>query len=131
LAQFQDGKTIYESICIGCHQADGNGLNLVAPPLRKSEWVTGDPVRAIKIVLCGLEGPITVAGKTYQVPDIQPVMPGLKDSPEFDDQKLAAVLTYVRNAWGNKASPVAAKDVSAQRAILKDRSEPFAAEDLQ
>jgi hypothetical protein len=54
----------------------------------------------------GVMGPIEVLGKTYTVPEIQPMMPGLRMNPDFTDEQLAAIMTYIRNAWGNGAPPI-------------------------
>ena len=119
LQQFHRGKELYSRTCFACHGADGEGLVPLAPPLVKSEWVTGRAERLAHIVLNGLQGPIEVRGKRYAPPEIQPIMPGLGASPEFDDASLAAIMTYVRNAWGNSAAPVSAKQVSSARKSAK------------
>ncbi len=113
--QFALGQAEYAKLCIACHQANGQGLKPLAPPLVDSEWVTGPERRLIALTMEGMMGPITVNGTLYQAPDIQPVMPGIRSNPEIDDEKLAAILTYVRNAWGNRAPPVSAKSVAKWR----------------
>ena len=126
------GKKFYEQAgsCVACHQPDGKGITPLAPPLAQSEWVTGSPKVLAAIVLHGLAGPITVNGKTYAPPDIQPLMPGLKDNTEYGDRKLAAIMTYVRNAWGNKADPVRTDFVKSVRKATADRSDVYAPEEL-
>ncbi len=132
LAQFEIGRANYEMICMGCHQKDGGGMTALAPPLRNSEWVTGSDTRLAKILLQGLTGPIDVAGKTYDVPEIQPIMPGLKDNAYFDDEKIAAVMTYIRNTWNHEASPVDPATVAAARDALANRgADPFTADELR
>jgi len=103
LALFSKGKEVYskEGYCVTCHQADGNGLTASGfPPLSGTEWVTGDQVRLVKVILKGLMGPIEVNGKQYE--GMVPMTPfeGLSD----DD--VAAVATYIRNSFGNSASPI-------------------------
>jgi glucose/arabinose dehydrogenase/mono/diheme cytochrome c family protein len=112
---FELGKQNYAVICGACHQPHGKGQEFISPPLVDSEWVTGPPNRLIALTLDGAMGPITVGGKVYTVPEVQPVMPGLRLNPEITDEKLAAMLTYIRNEWGNAASPVTPGMVKAWR----------------
>ena len=118
LALFSKGKEVYskEGYCVTCHQADGNGLTASGfPPLSGTEWVTGDQVRLVKVILKGLMGPIEVNGKQYE--GMVPMTPfeGLSD----DD--VAAVATYIRNSFGNTASPVQPSFVKEVRATLSKK----------
>lgn len=111
------GKEIYarEGFCSTCHQPDGGGLNASGfPPLRGTPWVTGSPERLIKIVLKGLLGPINVAGRDY--PGQVPMTPfeGM-----LNDSEVAAVLTYVRNSFGNQASTISPELVQKVREEVK------------
>lgn len=123
--QYVLGKSLYEKTCASCHHENGEGLVPIAPPLVKSEWVEGPEERLVLVVLHGLEGPVTVRNKVYQVPEVQPIMPGLNDNPEFTDEKLAALLTYIRNAWTNEAAPISATTVNEIRKHSMDRKTPF------
>lgn len=129
--QFVIGKSLYAHTCAGCHQENGQGLTPIAPPLAGSEWVQGPEERLIRIVLHGLKGPVTVNGKVYKEPEVQPVMPGLKDNPEFTDEKLAAILTYVRNAWTNEADAVQPDKVLEIRESTAAREEPYTEQELK
>jgi mono/diheme cytochrome c family protein/glucose/arabinose dehydrogenase len=116
---FNQGKMLYakEGFCITCHQADGKGLpGSGFPPLSGTEWVTGSEDRLIKIMLKGLMGPIVVEGKNYE--GLVPMTPfeGM-----LNDQELAAVATYIRNSFGNKASVVSPDKVKEVRAKLKGK----------
>lgn len=95
-------------VCAACHQPTGLGLPGVFPPLAGSEWVNGPAENLIRIQLRGLQGPITVKGVEYGNVPMAP------NSTMTDDQ-IAEVLTYVRNAWGNKASAVTPDMVKALR----------------
>jgi mono/diheme cytochrome c family protein/glucose/arabinose dehydrogenase len=117
------GQAIYEALCLNCHQAAGQGLTGVYPPLAKSEWVAGDATALIKITIHGLAGPTKVLGKDYGVVPMPPM--GL------DDQQLADVLTYVRSAFGNKAAPVKVEEVKAIRASTQGRTSPWTAAELR
>ena len=125
---FIKGKQIYsrEGFCMTCHQADGNGLSASGfPPLAGTPWVTGSEERLIKLVLKGMQGPIEVLGRKYpgQVP-MTPFEGMLKD------QDVAAVATYVRNAFGNRASVVTAEKVAAVRASVKEKKGFYSPEEL-
>ena len=54
------GARVYGAVCAACHQPDGRGMAGLAPPLRGSEWGTGEPARLIKIALHGVRGPIAL-----------------------------------------------------------------------
>ena len=128
LQLFIKGKEIYdqEGFCITCHQAEGEGLDGSGfPPLAGTEWASGSEERLIKLTLKGLLGPIDVLGKSYsgQVP----MMPfeGL-----LDDDEMAAVLTYVRNAFGDKASVISPDEVKEIRSATRDRTDFYSPEEL-
>lgn len=128
LAAFIKGKEIYEreGFCVTCHQADGKGLDASGfPPLAGTKWVLGDEERLIKIALNGLYGPIEVLGKEY--PGQVPMTPygGL-----LKDDEVAAVLTYVRNAFGNRASVIKADQVKTVRAATADKKGFYSPEEL-
>jgi len=106
--------------CATCHQAGGQGLDPVYPTLLGTEWVAGDEERLIKVVLHGLWGKIEVNGKTYDPNKGVPPMTAF--GALLNDEEAAAVLTYVRNSWGNKAAPVKAETVKKVRAATADRS---------
>ena len=113
------GKEIYAIHCSGCHQMNGNGREPLAPPLNKSEWVTGSPEVLGLIVLNGMRGPVEVNGVTYQPPMIQKQMPGIGQNSAFTDEKVAAVLSFVRNSWNNQASFVSPEEVE----VIREKAE--------
>jgi len=125
---FIKGKEIYgrEGYCATCHQPDGRGLDPSGfPPLAGTPWVLGDEERLIKLTLKGLMGPIEVLGKTY--PGQVPMMPfgGL-----LNDDEVAAVLTYVRNAFGNEAPAVSTETVKTVRAAIENKQGFYSPEEL-
>ncbi len=95
-------------LCAACHGQSGEG-GPNAPPLAGSEWVKGPVSNLIRIQLRGLVGPITVAGKEYNMPV------GMAALNLQTDEQIAGVLTYVRNSFGNKASAVKPGQVAALR----------------
>ncbi|CAN5251896.1 GDSL-type esterase/lipase family protein [soil metagenome] len=125
---YVQGKAIYsqEGFCITCHQPDGGGLSASSfPPLAGTRWVTGNEDRLIKLVLHGLQGPMKVLDKEYggQVP-MTPFGGMLKD------EEVAAVLTYVRNSFGNKASAILPEQVKVVRAATQDQKGFYSPEEL-
>jgi mono/diheme cytochrome c family protein len=95
-------------LCGACHGQNGEG-GPIAPPLAGSEWVMGPVSNLIRIQLRGLQGAITVAGKEYNMPG------GMAALNYQTDEQIAAVLTYIRNSFGNKASAVKPGQVAALR----------------
>ena len=120
----QLGESTYAKTCAACHQPTGLGLPGVFPPLAGSEWVNeGAPLRLIRIALHGVGGPLRVQGNLFNG-----LMPGHRDL--LNDRALAATLTYVRQAWGNKAPPVAPEAVSEVRAGTVSRATPWSESEL-
>lgn len=124
---FALGRQHYLTTCAGCHGTDGAGMNRFAPPLIGSEWVLGDEKRLSLIVLHGMEGPVEVAGKVYDAPEILPVMPA---HSTMDDGALTAILTYIRNEWGNNAGAVDRRTVGTTRHTSQGRVVPWTAGEL-
>lgn len=124
VAAAQNGAQLYQR-CATCHQANGAGIPGAFPPLAGSEWVTGKPDAAIRIVLHGMQGPVTVKGQKYDA-----MMMPYGTGQAMTDAEVAAVLTYVRTNFGNKASPVTAAQVAAARAATKTRTKPFTAAEI-
>lgn len=117
------GKKNYEQVCATCHQINGGGVPGVYPPLAGSEWVDGSPERLIHIVVYGLKGPISVKGETYSAAAM-PVFGKVAGSGyNWTDEKVAATLSYIRQAWGHKASAITAEQVAAIRTKEGDRKE--------
>jgi mono/diheme cytochrome c family protein len=118
------GKRVYEQVCALCHGVDGMGKPGQAPPFAGSEWVTTDSIgRLARIPLGGLSGPIKVKGETWTL-----AMPAM--GAALPDDQLAAVLTYMRNSWGNQASKVTADQVKAVRAETAGHTQPWTADEL-
>jgi mono/diheme cytochrome c family protein len=121
------GKAAYESICLSCHLANGAGQPAgQIPPLAESEWVTGSEERLVRIVLHGLSGPIQVKGTTYTG---AAQMPQFSNQPGWNDTKIAAVLTYIRQSFGNSAPEISPQQVAAIRAKDGERK-PMTADEL-
>ncbi len=115
------GRQVY-STCLTCHGPAGRGQPGVYPPLAGSEYVTGDPERFARIVLHGLKGKVQVG--TVEVNGLMP-RPAIES-----DEEIAAVMTYVRQAFGNGAAAVTPAQVKAARERHRDRTEPWDVRDL-
>ena len=94
------GQAVFEDNCAQCHRANGEGLPATFPALNKNPFVLGDPQPVIGAVLNGLKGNLGS-------------MPGWKD--KLDNQQIAAVVTYIRQAWSNQAPAVTPAMVAATR----------------
>lgn len=102
------GKALFEGTCSVCHQSNGAGLPGVFPPLTKSDYLNADHQRAIKVVLQGLSGKVTVNGSEFNS-----VMPPMN---QLNDDEVANILTYILNSWDNKGGQIKSDDVKAIRA---------------
>ena len=94
--------------CQACHQADGNGVPRLNPPLAVTVYVTGSKTRLIDIVLKGLTDPLEINGEDYNNP--------MAAHSFLTDQQIADVLTFIRNSFGNKAGAISVAEVKKQRA---------------
>ena len=125
---FNLGKAIYakEGYCVTCHQADGNGLPASGfPPISTTPWATGSEDRLVKIILKGMIGSIEVKGKNYAGSVPMTPFEGL-----LNDQEVAAVATYIRNSFGNKASVVQPEKVAQIRTALKRKKDFYQSKQL-
>ncbi len=110
-----DGAALFAANCAACHQATGQGLPGVFPPLDGSEWVHGSPKVLANILLHGIDGEITVKGTKYKG-----LMPAFA---QLSDAEIAGVATHIRNTWSNKGEPVTADVVAQER--KSGRTTPF------
>ena len=106
--QVKAGQALFAGTCSTCHQANGEGLAGVFPPLAGSSYLKQDPKRIVDVVLHGLNGPVTVNGKEYNS-----VMPPMT---QLTDDEIANISTYVLNSWGNPGGRVDKAEVAAKRA---------------
>lgn len=124
------GKKVYTTVCMACHQANGQGLPGAFPPLAGSEWVTGSEERLIRIALHGLQGPVKVKGADYNS-----LMPPTGRVPgsgfNLSDDRIAHVLTYIRQEWGNQAGPITPEKVAEVHTKEAARATPWTAAELE
>jgi mono/diheme cytochrome c family protein len=113
-----NGGQLFAANCQACHQASGQGLPGVFPPLAGSPWVAGNPAVLTQILLHGMTGPIEVLGTTYNG-----AMPAF--DKQLNDEEIAAVASHIRNQWGNSAAPVEPATVADARKASAKREEPW------
>jgi nitrite reductase (NO-forming) len=105
--QIAAGKDLFAGTCSTCHQANGQGLPGVFPPLAGSSVLKAEPKRIVSIMLHGLSGKITVNGKDYD--SVMPPMSQLRDD------EVANIGTFVLNSWGNPGGRITAEEAAAAR----------------
>ncbi|MCA9583377.1 MAG: cytochrome c, partial [Myxococcales bacterium] len=115
-ARMKRGAAVFLGTCSTCHMKEGQGLPKVFPPLAKSDYLVADKARAIRGVLAGITGPITVNGEQFNG-----VMPALAN---LTDHEIADVLTYVNKSFGNDGEVVTDDEVKAERAKLPKVADP-------
>jgi mono/diheme cytochrome c family protein len=122
------GRQAYQT-CVACHQASGLGVAGVYPPLAGSEWVTGSEQRLIRVLLHGLNGPIQVKGNTYNG-----LMPAFGKVPgggyNWNNERIAHVLSYIRHEWGNNASFITKEQVDEVLKAEATRAKPWTQDEL-
>ena len=101
--QYEHGRQVYMQTCFVCHQPNGLGVPDQIPPLAKSDVLLADKAGAIRGVLQGRSGEITVNGRKYNATMVPLAY--------LNDQQIADALTYVFNSWGNSGEPVTAAEV--------------------
>jgi len=124
--EVKKGRLVYTGYCAACHGAKGEGGAAPGtPPLDKSEWVTSPGPGGLLRILChAVEGPITVAKQEYNNPGM--IAWGATLKPD----EIAAVATFIRQAWSNKASPVSVDQVNTVLTATKDRSSKWTVAEL-
>jgi mono/diheme cytochrome c family protein/glucose/arabinose dehydrogenase len=126
---YATGKEVFtrDAHCATCHQPNGNGLVNIYPPLSKSDWI-GDDERLIKIALKGLWGPIDVNGTHYDPTKGVPPMMGFGGL--LTDEEMAAVLSYVRQSFGNDGDFVKPEKVAKVREATKSRANFYMVDEI-
>jgi nitrite reductase (NO-forming) len=114
-SSIQNGKQVYETNCISCHQEQGEGIAGAFPALSKTGNLT-DKNKLVKIILQGMRGPITAKGVKYD---------GEMASISLTDKETADVINYIRNSWGNKAAMITVADVAAAKKAVVKGYQPY------
>jgi cytochrome c551 len=100
----RQGEELYLKHCSNCHQAKGNGLGLVYPPVDVSDFIDNNLEKTICLIEYGTSGEMIVNGKSYNKP-----MPGI---PTLTDLEIAEITTYLYNSWGRSKGIVEVKQVT-------------------
>jgi mono/diheme cytochrome c family protein len=110
---FSEGKRIYAARCADCHSVDGRGKPPHYPPLANNQSIEmTSAVNPIRMVLNGGYPPGTKKNpRPYGMPPYAQLL---------TDAEVAAVVTYIRTAWGNRGAPVTAREANALRAATLD-----------
>jgi mono/diheme cytochrome c family protein len=128
-ASIDRGKLVYMQTCIACHQPTGLGIPGAFPPLAGTEYTQGEARRMIAMTLKGVNPPLKIKEMTYVVP--MPPLP-MQFPILADDNKLADVINYVRNSFGNKdekgVTPAMIADV---RKEFTEHTAPWTEPELQ
>ncbi|NJB72151.1 putative membrane-bound dehydrogenase-like protein [Saonia flava] len=124
---YATGRQKYLNLCASCHGTQGEGMARFAPPLKQSEWVTGEDYKLTMILLYGMEGTVTVNGKKYDIPEILPSMPSFST---LQNEEIAAIITYIRNSWGHTASEVSSRTVGGIRFRTQGKITPWKESEL-
>src|SRR5207249_4682662 len=128
-ASIDRGKAVYMQTCIACHQPTGLGIPGAFPPLAGTEYTGGDSRRMIAMTLKGVNPPLKIKEMTYVVP--MPPLP-LQFPVLADDVKLADVINFVRNSFGNKdEKAVTPAMIDGVRKEFADRTEPWTEAELK
>lgn len=123
-----DGLAIFETNCSTCHGRDGKGIENLAPPLYQSHYLEDQDSALVMIALYGLQGPVVIGGQRYEFAG---VMPGLSENTEYTDQEIAAVLSFIKNAFSMKPRSVSSRLVEAMRDYPPENGQPFTVESLE
>lgn len=159
-AQIERGNALYLKHCAACHQASGEGLARIFPPLKTSEWVAMGPKVLVPIILQGVEGPLVVSNQLYdskcppssewstaaivagrlkrladrtsskKTADLATQQADIDDRSRIDAE-IADLLTYVGNSWGSKMQPVTINEIKALRDSNSSRDKPWTAVELK
>ena len=107
---YKQGKEVYKKVCLSCHMEDGGGVPRLNPPLIKTSYVLGDKQPLISIVLKGMKERVAIDDEHFSN--------NMASHAYLSDVEIAAVLTYIRNSFGNKASVVTPAEVKQARTII-------------
>ena len=125
------GMKLFATNCQVCHGVDGAGIRGLGAPLNGSDWVQGKPDVLLTIVLKGLSGPIKVEGKVLAPPVVGGDMPAMANNDQLNDEDIAQIVSYIRNAWNNRGDNVTADQVKAIRHRYQDREQSFTMQELE
>jgi mono/diheme cytochrome c family protein len=118
-----NGASLFVANCSSCHGADGSGISGAFPPLNGSSIVQGDKETLVKILLHGLQGPLTVRDGQYNG-----TMPSFGNI--LSDEQISATLTYIRSMPDNTSGGISAKEVNKVRNETSAHQQPWSPNEL-
>ncbi|MEO2168348.1 MAG: c-type cytochrome [bacterium] len=124
-ARFAAGQELYADVCSSCHGESGRGITGQAPALAGSPWVRDSDAWLLRIVLGGLTGPIEIDGEVWNLE-----MPAHGDPDVLSDERIAAILTFLRRSFGHSEEPIGPAAVAAVRAAIAQRTRPWTVDEL-
>jgi len=101
---YVQGEQLYIKHCSNCHQKNGEGLGLLYPPLRGSDFMTGKLNEVLCMMKNGRSGELVVNGMSFNQP-----MPG---NPLLTDLEVAEIATYIYNTWGHEQGLVSVQEAT-------------------
>ncbi|HEA30057.1 MAG TPA: c-type cytochrome [Leeuwenhoekiella sp.] len=121
------GAQIFRQICAACHGLDGKGIEGIAPPFYKSEYLSGPAERVGLIVLHGLKGPLYINGKLY---DLDQAMPGMAGNESLSNEDISDVISYVTNAFSRNSKYLAPEKIKKLRERKPEDGREFTEQEL-
>ncbi|GAA0880706.1 hypothetical protein GCM10009119_36760 [Algoriphagus jejuensis] len=108
------GKALYESHCGNCHQANGEGLAKLIPPIRDADYFKASIPRTAWIIRHGQTGEINVNGEKYNQ--------AMPPNPNLKPLEIAQITTYLYNIWGMEEGVISGNDIES---YLKNRPDSY------
>ncbi|WP_147677353.1 DUF7133 domain-containing protein [Algibacter pacificus] len=121
------GHKIFKNICAACHGMNGEGVEALAPPLKNSEYISGNPKRLALVLLHGLAGPIYVNGKLYE---LNGTMPGLVNNPDFTDADIQHIIEYLQSTFSKSSEGLTLEEIKALRDITPNEGGVYSEKEL-
>ncbi|QVY66917.1 c-type cytochrome [Polaribacter sp. Q13] len=106
------GQKIFDNICATCHGQNGQGIDNLAPPLQKSEYISESAERLALVLLHGLSGPIHVNGKLYE---LSATMPGLNNNPDYSDKDIQNLIQYLQSDFSSIRKNISTSQIKSLR----------------
>jgi len=121
------GAKLFREICAACHASDGEGINGLAPPLMNSGYVTKPLEKLALIILHGIEGPVHVNQKLYELDN---AMPGLLHNAKLTNQDIADIISYVTSAFSETPGELDVEQINALRNKLPKSGSGYTEQEL-
>jgi mono/diheme cytochrome c family protein len=121
------GAKLFRQICASCHGIKGQGIQGLAPPLMNSEYIDETEKLAL-IILHGLEGPVHVNGKLYEM---NQAMPGLIQNKTISDEDITDIISYITNAFSDMPERLELEKIQRLRKMKSKSGAEYTEEELK